>query len=121
MIIAKFIVFVVAAFIGGFSFGPLFNTAIACVAGFILLGAVEPGWGRVIALAPPLGLFWLVSSFFLPGLFPWGTGLLQVLAFIFVFGVPLDVFPCDTPRRPKRSRALVLRDDDVIDAEIIDD
>lgn len=123
MIILKIVAFIAAACIGGFSFGSLFNFTVACVAGFVLLGAVEPGWGRVIALTPPLGLFWLFSSFFLPDIFHFWSGLFQMILMVFIFGVPLDSLPFDVPDvNRKRSHALVVRDEDrILDAEIIDD
>ena len=123
MIILKIVALIAAACLGGFSFGSLFNFLVSCVAGFILLGAVEPGWGRVIALLSPLGLFWLFSSLLLPGVFHFWSGLFQMLLMVFVFGVPLDSLPFDVPDRPrKRSRALVVRDEDrILDAEIVDD
>ena len=121
MIIVKLIVLVIAACIGGFSFGSLFNFAVACVAGFVLVGAVDPGWGRVTALLPPLAVYWLLSTFILPDIFRWQLSLFQLIALAFVFGVPLDAFPFDIPDQPKKkSHALAKRDDQILDAEIVD-
>ena len=121
MFVIKLIVFVIAASIGGFSFGSLFNFIVACITAYLCARATEPSWGRVVALSGPFAAYWALSTFILPDLFPAKVSALQLAGVIFVFGVPLDAFQWNLPRLPKRERYDVAkRTDDIIDADIVD-
>lgn len=121
MIVAKLVVLVVAASLGGFSFGSFFNFTAACITAYLCARATEPSWGRVVALSGPFAAYWLLSTFILPELFPARMSALQLAGVIFVFGVPLDAFQWALPKLPKRQRYGLVKRDDIIDAEVVDD
>ena len=121
MIVAKLVVLIVAAFLGGFSFGSFFNFTAACITAYLCARVTEPSWDRVIALSGPFAAYWLLSTFILPDLFPARMSALQLAGVIFVFGVPLDAFQWNLPKLPRKQRYGLVKRDDIIDAEVVDD
>lgn len=121
MIVAKLVVLVVALSIGGFSFGSLLNFTAACITAYLYARATEPSWGRVIALSGPFAVYWLLSTFILPDLFPARMSALQLVGVLFVFGVPLDAFQWNLPKLQRKQRYGLVKRDGIIDAEVVDD